>query len=160
MGTEGQLPAPWRRILVPVRGGHDAEVRARLAMRLALDAGARVTALYVVDAGLLSDGDAGLVREQVQEQLVQEGQAVLEVVARAAGEAGVVCDRRLEVGPVVGTIARVAREEACDLIVVGAHRHTWLSRLLGGGVAEVLLASAPCAVLAVPPAAGEKADRA
>ena len=141
----------WRRILVPVRGGPDAAARARLAVGLAASAEADVTFLYVIDERLLDDPDAGLVRQQLQRQLDQEGQVVLEGMARLAQAAGVGCVTLIAVGPLVETIVRVARNTLADLIVVGSHRQTWLGRLLGGSVAEAVLHAAPCAVLAIPP---------
>ena len=143
--------AAWRQVLVPVRGGPDALARARLALRLAVGVGASLTALYVIDDRLLGDPDAGLVREQVHAQLAREGEAVLGSIAQLTEAREVGFLTRLEVGPVVETIVRVAREVNADMIVVGSHRQTWLGRLLGGSVAESLLRAAPCAVLAIPP---------
>jgi nucleotide-binding universal stress UspA family protein len=138
-------------VLVAVRGGPDAAARARLALELASGVGATVTALYVLDVRLLGDPDAGLVRDELETQLTEEGDAVLASIARLAEGRAVRFAARLERGPVVETILRVAREVAADLIVVGSHRQTWLGRLLGGSVAESLLRSASCAVLAIPP---------
>ena len=41
---------------------------------------------------------------------------------------------------------------AYDAIIVGAHKQTWLGKLLGGSLAESVLRAARCAVMAVPPA--------
>ncbi len=141
----------WFQILVPVRGGADALTRTELALRIAQGTGARVTALYVVDERLLVDPDAGLVRETLSAQLDQEGEQVLAGVAKLAEGTPVKMSTRLERGPVVETILKVAEEIGADVIVVGAHKQTWLGRLLGGSLAESLLRAAQCAVLAVPP---------
>lgn len=47
-------------------------------------------------------------------------------------------------------IARYAREHGIDLIVVGTHGRTGMSRALLGSVAERVIRTAPCPVLAVP----------
>ncbi|HEX2037270.1 MAG TPA: universal stress protein [Chloroflexota bacterium] len=146
-----EAAAWWRQILVPVRGGPEAPCRARLAFLLAAASGASVTFLYVVDERVLGDPEAGLVREALEAQLAREGEAVLGAIGRLPEAAGVCYLTRVEVGPVVETILRLARELQADLIVVGAHRRTWLGRLLGQSVAESLLCQAACAVLAVPP---------
>jgi len=50
-------------------------------------------------------------------------------------------------GPPGETVAQVAREHAADLIVVGTHGHTGISRFLLGSVATAILRHAPCDVL-------------
>jgi universal stress protein A len=46
-------------------------------------------------------------------------------------------------------IDRVAREHHCDLIVMGSHGRTGLSRLLTGSIAEQVIRTASCPVLVV-----------
>jgi len=46
-------------------------------------------------------------------------------------------------------IARFAREESCDLIVLGTHGRTGLKHALIGSVAERVVRSASCPVLTV-----------
>ena len=46
-------------------------------------------------------------------------------------------------------ILRAARENKCDLIVMGTHGRTGLNRLLMGSVAEEVVRKAPCLVLTV-----------
>jgi nucleotide-binding universal stress UspA family protein len=53
-------------------------------------------------------------------------------------------------GPPASEIVDYAREHAIDLIVLGAHGHGFLDRLLIGSVAERVARRAPCAVLLVP----------
>jgi nucleotide-binding universal stress UspA family protein len=63
----------------------------------------------------------------------------------------------LEAGDPATEILRVAREVPCDLIVLGTHGRTGLTRLVLGSVAEEVLRKAPCSVLTVkaPPPAAE-----
>ena len=146
-----QTPPGLRRLLVPVRGGADALARVRLAVHLAAATGAEVTALYVLDERLLADPDAALVRDTLIEQLTQEGEAVLATVREAAAQYQITFHTRLERGPVVETVLRIATAIDAEMIIVGAHKQTWLGRLLGRSVAESILNGARCAVLAVPP---------
>jgi nucleotide-binding universal stress UspA family protein len=61
-----------------------------------------------------------------------------------------VCVRhRLAEGDAAEEIVRVAREEGCDLIVMGTHGRTGLRRLVMGSVAEEVLREARCPVLTV-----------
>jgi universal stress protein A len=128
--------------------------RVALSLQLARGTGASVVALYVVDDRLLADPDAGLVRETLDAQLVEEGKAVLAQAAQLAEGTARPLVTRLERGLVVETILRVAEDINADVIVVGSHKQTWLGRLLGGSLAESILRAANCAVLAVPPAKG------
>src|SRR5262249_4518484 len=83
----------------------------------------------------------------------------------AAGEVEVtqlLADAAAQAGPdvpvsVAGTggdpaeeILRYARRQAIDLIVVGTHGHTGVSRLILGSVAERVVRGARCPVLVVP----------
>jgi nucleotide-binding universal stress UspA family protein len=152
----GETTIPgWREMLVPVRGGPDALARVRLALRIAGATGAGITTLYVMDERLIGDPSSSLVHEDVFEQLTAEGQAVFEAIRGLQEARTVRLNTRLERGAVVETVAKIAREIQADVIVVGSHRQTWLGRLLGGSVAESIMRVAPCAVLAVPPEAGQ-----
>jgi nucleotide-binding universal stress UspA family protein len=53
-------------------------------------------------------------------------------------------------GAAAREIVRYADEHGIDLIVLGAHGHGFLDRLLIGSVAERVVRHAPCAVLLVP----------
>ncbi len=58
-------------------------------------------------------------------------------------------ERQLAEGDFAEEILRLARTRHCDLIVMGTHGRTGLSRLLTGSVAEEVLRKAACPVLAV-----------
>jgi nucleotide-binding universal stress UspA family protein len=55
----------------------------------------------------------------------------------------------LQAGEPVEEILRVAREYSCDLIVMGTHGRTGLSRLLMGSVAEAVVRTASCPVVTI-----------
>jgi universal stress protein A len=64
----------------------------------------------------------------------------------------------LEKGNAADEILRVAQETRSELIVLGTHGRTGLSRLLMGSVAEQVIRKATCSVLVVKaPAAGNSA---
>ena len=141
----------WHQILVSVRGGADAFDKVELALAIAKGTGARVTVLNVIDERVIGDPEAGLVRETLNDQLREEGEKLLVELSRLAEGTETKLTTRLERGPVIETIVRVADEIGADAIVVGAHKQTWLGRLLGGSLAEEILRAASCAVMAVPP---------
>ena len=88
-----------------------------------------------------------------------ELQADLERAARKDLEARVGADDRrelhaatvLRVGEnVAEEIANYAKDEAIDVIVIGATGHGAIQRMLTGSVADKVIRQAPCPVLAVP----------
>lgn len=54
---------------------------------------------------------------------------------------------RLTMGDPAGEIVRIAGEERVDMIVLGTHGRTGVTRLLMGSVAEAVVRRAPCPVL-------------
>jgi nucleotide-binding universal stress UspA family protein len=52
-------------------------------------------------------------------------------------------------GAAAAEIERIAHAKRADLIVIGTHGRTGLSRILLGSVAEAVVRKAPCAVLTV-----------
>jgi nucleotide-binding universal stress UspA family protein len=54
---------------------------------------------------------------------------------------------RLSMGDPASEIVRIATDEGAELIVLGTHGRTGVTRLLMGSVAEVVVRRAPCPVL-------------
>jgi nucleotide-binding universal stress UspA family protein len=63
--------------------------------------------------------------------------------------AGVKCEILDEMGPPADVIAEVAKSLPADLIVMVTHGRRGLARIVEGSIAEKVLRSAPCPVLAV-----------
>jgi nucleotide-binding universal stress UspA family protein len=54
---------------------------------------------------------------------------------------------RLTMGDPAGEIVRIAGDEGAEMIILGTHGRTGMSRLLMGSVAEAIVRRAPCPVL-------------
>jgi nucleotide-binding universal stress UspA family protein len=114
-----------------------------LACSLARDYGARLVLLHVIERPLLMHGDflptpddlRGEMHEQLDRLRVPDPDAQVQ--------------RRLEHGDPVTEILRVAGDVHADLIVLGTHGRTGLSRLLMGSVAEQIVRRAACPVVTV-----------
>ena len=125
----------------------DASLPAfRYACNLARDNGARLVVLHVFEPipplmvhGLILPTDTEHTRWTAREQLHN---------LRPADRA-VDYDRLLRDGSPTETILDVAREVGAELIVMGTHGRSGLSRLLLGSVAENVLRGASCPVLFV-----------
>jgi len=75
--------------------------------------------------------------------------ALLTTLEGALGRVGAKGEVRVLEGPVAPAITEFGRAQEASLIVVGTHGRTGLSRLAIGSVAEQVIRSAPCSVLAV-----------
>jgi nucleotide-binding universal stress UspA family protein len=135
---------PINKILFPTDFSDRAMNAFHMASALARDHRAALTVLHVREMPALPFAEFGAVpppalpsREELMAKLAKfelpdEGIAVEFVIAD--GEPG-------------EEIVRVAKEHRCDLIVMGTHGRTGLSRLLMGSVAERVMRRAPCPVL-------------
>jgi nucleotide-binding universal stress UspA family protein len=126
-------------------GGADAAVDVAVELRSRLD-----LRLVLVAAGDGILDDSGQPLESVTTNAAREGaRRLLErLLYESAPSAHIEC--RLEVGDLAAQLARVAREERADLVVVGSTR----SRLLPGRVRvdalDELRMACPCPVVVVP----------
>jgi nucleotide-binding universal stress UspA family protein len=111
--------------------GDDA---VRAARQHAERFGARLHVLHVLEVG---EGDAAQRLARLSEGA---GATVPALVRAPAGDAA-------------NEIARYAREHGVDLLVIGTHGRTGMSRALLGSVAERVIRTAPCPVLVVPASA-------
>ena len=78
---------------------------------------------------------------------------------RRAKFGGVKFQTRVEIGPPVSQICRVAEAWGIDLIITATHSRTGLKHLLMGSVAEQIVRHAPRSVLVVPSHPAERANR-
>ncbi|PSP89163.1 universal stress protein [Halobacteriales archaeon QS_4_69_34] len=144
------------RILVPTDGSDAAARAAEAALDLAAKLGASVHVCYVVDEGastlLLNTSGMGPELDALREA----GESATATLAERADARGVPVTTAVVRGLSVSeAIVDHAREEDCDLIVMGTRGRRGLAHVLGS-TTERVLARAPVPVLAV--AAGTGAD--
>jgi nucleotide-binding universal stress UspA family protein len=134
-----------RTILHPTDFSDRAQAAFELARSLAKDYDARLILLHVAMPPVVVY-PAGIVNQPATPIEAELNERLDQLRARAPG-VNVSC--RLEEGDPVTEILAVAKEARCDLIVLGTHGWTGLSRLLMGSVAEQVLRKAPCPVITV-----------
>lgn len=90
----------------------------------------------------------------VEQQYLKEGREILETSAKLLEARGLRPRRLLREGDPGETILEVAKDEAADLIVMGSHGRSGLTRFLLGSVSDRVITHARCSVLIVksPPA--------
>ena len=135
-----------RTILHPTDFSESSATAFRLACALARDYGARLLVLHVKRPPPAVANEVGVAVIEPPEI-----RAALEAQLRTVrpDDPSLRVEHRLSEGGEVEEIVYAAHESACDLIVLGTHGRTGLTRLLLGSVAEQVLRRAPCPVLTV-----------
>ncbi|OAI53569.1 hypothetical protein AYO44_04030 [Planctomycetaceae bacterium SCGC AG-212-F19] len=132
-----------RTILHPTDLGDRSEAFFQSACNVAEDYHARLIVLHVLER-VAAFGEVGVVVDTEADR-----EAVFQQLWALRGPPSLIVDHRLEEGVPAHVIARVAEETNCDLIVMGTHGRSGLSRLLMGSVAEQVVRHAPCPVLTI-----------
>jgi nucleotide-binding universal stress UspA family protein len=145
-------------ILVALDGSKTASHALDAAIRLALDTGAELQALYVIDLPVIAYDVPGYDPSIVRDAYIEEGRVVrADAEARMAQHGVKGTSRSVEVElpaeDVAQCIERVATQWPADLIVMGTHGRRGVRRLVLGSVAERVLRCACCPVLLVPASA-------
>lgn len=139
-------------VLLATDGSTPAERAVDRAASLAVDVGAELHVLSVVDAADL-DLFSAATPDAVDDVLRDVAEAAVRDAGDRAERAGVErVTRAVRVGSPHRVICAYADEVDAGVIVVGTHGRRGLSRALLGSVTARVLRSSPVPVLAVPPA--------
>lgn len=146
-----------KHILVPTDLSVGAEQALDYACELARTLGAQVHLLNVIGIPAMGVPELGLAMTTTMvDQLVADNEAAIAHLAqtRCSAPCGQVLVRT---GDARDVINQTAKELGADLIVIGTHGRTGLSRALLGSTAETVVRTAPCPVLTV--RISDEADR-
>lgn len=135
---------PIRTILHPTDFSASSEAALVHACALAKDYGGEVVLLHVWEPLIVMGGEQ---YPQVPPNDVEETMARLDVLP--VPEPSVKVSRKVVVGEPAEEIVREAKQRPCDMIVMGTHGHSGVTRVLLGSVAEGVLRHATCPVLTV-----------
>ena len=150
----------FKSILLATDGSPASAHAARLAVDLARTHGARLTALYVVDPyPYLNVGESNPLGFQAYMSAAHAHAAQAHAkVASLCAQAGTPVElglRRAEDQHACDGILEAAKSEQADLIVVGTHGRTGISRLMLGSIAARVVAESPVPVLVARAQRGE-----
>ena len=81
--------------------------------------------------------------------IIGDYRAVAEAAETRLGEAGIRASARVVEGEAAPTLINLANESEADLIVIGTHGRTGLTRMVLGSVARNVMLHASCSVLIV-----------
>jgi universal stress protein A len=132
-----------KKILFPTDFSHTGDAALAFASSLARDSEGRLIVVHVQEAPMAYGG--GEMYYGIPEPTTDELMNMLKEVKPT--DASVASEHRLITGDPADAIVRLAEEEDVDLIVLGSHGRTGLTRLLMGSVAEAIVRKAHCPVL-------------
>lgn len=141
----------FKHILLPTDGSMTAEPMIRKCVAFAKDAGARLTALYVVPEFHVLAYEPGILAatpEQYKRDSEARARQILAVVELVAHEQGVPCDALFVYGDEpYETIIRTAQERGADLVCMASHGRSGVKGVLLGSVTQKVLTHCQIPVL-------------
>lgn len=147
---------PFKTILFATDFSDASRSAYQVAAALARDYRARIIAIHVVEPVSLAFSEFGAYVGPDEDK----GRAMEQLHAIQAPSPMVTLEYRLLEGDPATVVIETAQETDADLVVLGTHGRSGLSRLVMGSVAEEVLRHAPCPVLTVRGLVAEKAKEA
>lgn len=140
----------FRKILCPIDFSPGADQALRLAVQLATRSNAELVISHTWFVPPLAYAGEWMLAGDVVQQMVDQDEAGLAMAVTEAVRLG--APRVTSVlgngAPGEQIVKALADDPAFDLVVVGTHGRTGLSRVLLGSVAEYVVRHAPCSILA------------
>lgn len=133
----------WSNIILATDGSEYSEAAVELAIDLAKEHSAKLTAASVV---YTNDEFLALAPDAVGE-LIHKARAVLDGVSQQAKAEGVWIDKVIKEGEPYQAITSLASDANADIVVMGSCGRKGFSRLLMGSVTERTIGYSPCPVL-------------
>jgi universal stress protein A len=144
----------FRRILFGTDFSPASRPAFRRAVSLARQSRGRLLIVHVMPSGWPL-GAEGYVTprmyDEMERAIRRSSQKHLDRLVARAKKSGASARSLLLSGPAPEAIARTARKEKSDVVIVGTHGRTGLERVLAGSVASQIVGTAPCPVLTVRP---------
>ena len=131
------------KILVPTDFSHTGDAAMKLATSLARDTGASLLIVHAEEPPTAYGG--GELYYGMPEPASDDLRKMLHKVEPT--DSSVTFEHRLITGDPAHAIVRLAKDEGVDMIVMGTHGRSGLSRMLMGSVAEAIVRRAECPVL-------------
>jgi nucleotide-binding universal stress UspA family protein len=138
----------FKKVLVAVENSPIAAHAVDVGIELARSLKAEIALIHVTEPPIAYAVDAGISTNELMAQAKREDQKLLTGVRERLSLPASVQDF-LPAGDPATEILKAATEWPADIIVLGSHGRTGVSRVLLGSVAEAVTRHAPCPVLVV-----------
>ena len=141
-----------KHLIVPVDFSDFADEAIRYAREFAKVWGAKITLLHVIEEAVLPTvyGIEPVSVFSADHVLEQSKKALSDMKAKYFSDSDQV-ETHVAIGHAATTIADFAKEVGGDLIIIPTHGLTGIKRFLMGSVTELVVRTAPCAVLTMKP---------
>jgi nucleotide-binding universal stress UspA family protein len=141
----------FNKILCPTDFSPGSQHAMRVAVRVATENGAELVVAHVWHTPLFAFGGGDPFPAEAIQQLVKEKERGLAAATDEAKKLGAprVTSKFLTGAPWDQIVETLRGDEAFDLVVMGSHGRTGITRVLLGSVTEKVVRHAPCSVLAV-----------
>ena len=140
----------FRKVLIATDGSEYTKKAIDYGIELAINTGAKLQAIYVVDTGGYKSIPLSAPQEYAYSILRQEGDMAIKYVADSAEAAGLEAEGIIVEGHPAEEIIKYAEENSIDLIVIGTLGKSGLDRFLLGSVADKVIRNSKIPVIAVP----------
>ena len=141
------------KILVGLDHSETSSEALRWVRRVEWPAGSRVIVSTAVAPSLLPVSDAFApepdVAAAIREQQIKAARTLVTRAVRTLRDVGLPAEARIVDGDPREELIELARRERSDLIVVGSHGRTGLTKLVLGSVSSHVVTHAPCTVVVV-----------
>jgi nucleotide-binding universal stress UspA family protein len=142
----------YQKILIAVDGSATSDSALEEAIKLAQRLDSRIAIMHVLEDVLYWKEENYIDYAELQASIKASGEKMLAKAEMLAQQAGVAAETKL-IEAVGGRVASIVVAEAerwqAELIVIGTHGRSGISRLLLGSVAENVVRSAPMPVLLI-----------
>ncbi|MBS1114878.1 MAG: UspA protein [Nitrospirae bacterium] len=135
----------YRNIILAYDGSKFSNKALQEAISLAKSSGGSLLVLSVVDITDEFESEAPGLTDKMTKKLLKLAQKALAKAVAAKVKAKV----EVHVGDAYEMIVDIAKKKKADVIVMGSHGRTGLTRLLMGSVTSRVIGHAPCSVLIV-----------
>ncbi|MBI1174257.1 MAG: universal stress protein [Sideroxydans sp.] len=142
----------YQRILVPVDGSETSDSALHEAIRFAQQHNATLRLVHVIEDARFFESESMIDYSTLQDMARRSGEQVLSRAATAVQQAGLTAETdllELDGRRVENLIVAEAKRWPADLIVIGTHGRSGVSRLLFGSVAEGVVRGAHIPILLI-----------
>ena len=140
----------YKKILIATDGSEYTKKAIDYGIDIAINTGAKLQAIYVVDTGAYKSIPLSAPQEYAYSILKQEGDMAIKYVADMVEAAGLEVEGIIAEGHPADEIIKYAEKNSIDLIVMGTLGKSGLDRFLLGSVADKVIRNSKIPVIVVP----------